>query len=309
MDFSLAILIFAIGFAVSILSGLLGIGGGIVMAPALLYLPPALGVGTLEMKQVTGLTITQALFACLSGALGHHRRGYVHWGLVVWMGACLFSSALAGSFLSGWASNRALMALFAALAVVASVLICVPKKDGEGVAKRQDCSFNRIAAIGIALSVGFLGGLVGQGGSFILIPLMHYLLRLPTRVVIGSNLALVFFSSLAAFAGKVITGQVPTTLALALVLGALPGAQLGSLLSHRTSPHWLRIVLAAAVSLAALRITADVIQTQFFAADAVQTGPSHERNGTQCVPSGALEKKEGGKPEAHLTTHVGSRWR
>ncbi|MBI4564626.1 MAG: sulfite exporter TauE/SafE family protein, partial [Planctomycetes bacterium] len=59
----LTILLLALGFAISLLSGFLGIGGGILMAPALLYLPPILGVGAFDMKQVTGLTITQTLFA------------------------------------------------------------------------------------------------------------------------------------------------------------------------------------------------------------------------------------------------------
>ena len=73
IDLAFAALIVLLGFMISILSGFLGIGGGIVMAPALLYLPPFLGLGVLDMRQVAGLTITQGLFACLSGAARHNR--------------------------------------------------------------------------------------------------------------------------------------------------------------------------------------------------------------------------------------------
>ena len=47
----------------------------------------------------------------------------------------------------------------------------------------------------VALTVGLFGGLVGQGGSFILIPMTVYLLKVPLRVAMGSNLVIVFFAS------------------------------------------------------------------------------------------------------------------
>ena len=55
------------------------------------------------------------------------------------------------------------------------------------------------------------------------------------------------------------THQIPFVPAALLVAGALPGAQLGSVLSHRTSPRWLRTALAVVVGLAALRIAIDVL--------------------------------------------------
>jgi hypothetical protein len=88
---------------------------------------------------------------------------------------------------------------------------------------------------------------------------MLHVLRLPTRVVIGSNLALVFLASLAGFIGKMATGQVPLLPAVLLVFAAVPGAQIGSALSHRTSPRWLRTTLAVVIALAAAGMIADVV--------------------------------------------------
>lgn len=252
-------LIFGLGFTISVLSGFVGIGGGIIMAPALLYLPPLVGVGRLGMREVAGLTITQGLFACLSGALGHHKHHHVHRRLVFWMGGSIVVAALAGAVISRWIANEAMMAIFAGLAILAAVLMCLPKEDRDEGGRADAHAFHLPLAVIIAITVGLLGGIVGQGGSFILIPLMLHILKLPTRVVIGSNLALVFLSSLAGFGGKLATGQVPPVPAVLIVIGALPGAQVGSVLSQRTKPRWLRTVLAVVIGLAALRIAADVL--------------------------------------------------
>ncbi|MCP4443876.1 MAG: sulfite exporter TauE/SafE family protein [Myxococcales bacterium] len=102
--------------------------------------------------------------------------------------------------------------------------------------------------------------MVGQGGSFIFIPAMLQFLRLPTRVVVASNLDLVFFAALAGFVGKVSTGQVPGHLALHVALEAVPAAQLGGMLSQTTPRRWLRRMLAVVVTVAALTIGADVFR-------------------------------------------------
>jgi uncharacterized membrane protein YfcA len=255
----LAVLIVSTGFAVSCLSGLLGIGGGIVMAPALLYLPPAFGFHALDMRQVAGLTITQGLFACLSGAWRHDRYRSVSRRLVISMGSAIAAAALTGSVVSRWVANEVLMVVFAGLAAVAALMMWLPKTEDHGAGDPDACLFHLPLAVSIALAIGFLGGLVGQGGSFILIPLMLHVLRLPTRVVIGSNLALVFLASLAGFAGKAATGQVPFLPAVLLVIAAVPGAQLGGILSHRTHPRWLRTTLAVVIALAAAGMITDVM--------------------------------------------------
>ncbi|HSM15804.1 MAG TPA: sulfite exporter TauE/SafE family protein [Gemmatimonadales bacterium] len=255
----LAVLILFVGFAVSCLSGLLGIGGGIVMAPALLYLPSAFGLASLDMRQVAGLTITQGLFACLSGAWRHDRYRSVSRRLVVSMGSTIAAAALAGSVISRWVANEVLMVVFAGLAAIAAMMMWLPKSEEHEVEDPNACRFNIPLAISVAAVIGFLGGLVGQGGSFILIPLMLYALRLPTRVVIGSNLALVFLASLAGFVGKAATGQVPLAPAVLIVVAAVPGAQIGSILSHRTSSRWLRTTLAVVIALAAVGMIADVV--------------------------------------------------
>lgn len=253
--------VLGLGFAVSFLSGFLGIGGGILMAPALLYIPPLLGAGTLDMKAVTGLTITQGLFACLSGVTRHSRYRFVSRPLILAMGPTIGIAALAGAVASKYMSNEALMVLFALLALVAAVLMLrrPPEGNDEEVADAEAVRFSKPRAVSIAASIGLLGGMVGQGGSFILIPLMLTFLGLPTRLVLGSNLGIVFFSSLAGATGKLATGQIPWLLAAAIVAGALPGAQLGGIASRRTAPKVLRWCLAGIIAIVAVKIGTDAL--------------------------------------------------
>lgn len=254
---ALALLVLGVSFAVSVLSGLLGIGGGIIMAPALLYAPLMLSGEPLGMAEVTGLTMTQGLVASMAGVVRHDKGQRVCRRLVGWVGVPLALSALVGALLSAAVSGSALMTVFAAMALMAAVLMALPNADdGEG-EWTDDCQFNIPLAVVIATAVGLLGGLVGQGGSFLLIPLMLHVLRLPTPLVIGSNLGVVVLASSAGFLGKLLTGQIPLLLAAFLAIGSAAGATVGSVISLQTRPRFLRLALAAVVAVMAVVVALD----------------------------------------------------
>lgn len=254
LNLGLEFLVFTLASGVSVASGLVGLGGGILMTPLLLYLPPALGLGSLDMKAVAGLTMVQGLFAAASGVLRHGRYGFVNIRLVSYMGSTAALSSLTGAIASQFVSTRTLEIVFACLALLASGLMFLPKRENEEQSYERHPILNRPLAIAMAAIIGFLGGLVGQGGAFILVPLMLYVLRLPTRVTLGSSLGIVFCAALAGFIGKLGTGQIDLFLALFLIAGAIPGAQLGGYLSKRTAAAHLRHLLAVFILMAAMKM-------------------------------------------------------
>jgi uncharacterized membrane protein YfcA len=246
----------ALGFAGAFLSGLVGVGGAIVMIPLLLYVPPLLGLPALGMRTVTGITIVQVAVAALSGLAGHSRA--VNGPLFVSVGLSMIGASFLGGLASAVAAPEVLEAVFATLALAAALMMLllrervVPPVDGQ-------LSFNRALALFVGGSVGFLAGLVGAGGAFILIPLMLHVLRIPLRVVVGTSLAIVAAAALAGLAGKALTGQVDWLLALGLVVGALPGGRLGSYVSHRTRVSWLATILGLVIAFVAARIWLEIL--------------------------------------------------
>jgi uncharacterized membrane protein YfcA len=210
------------------------------------------------MKAVAGLTIVQGFLGCLSGALAHHRFNFVSGPLSLWMGVSITLAAAIGGAGSSYVPDRILLVIFAALALTASLLIFFPARGDAETHDTKQLNFSRFRAITSATGVGFFGGLVGQGGSFILIPLMTAFVHIPTRIAIGSNLAIVFLSSAAALAGKALTGQIEWLMTIPIALTVIPAAQLGSLASRKAPVVLLRRILATLIGLAALRISITV---------------------------------------------------
>lgn len=248
------VLVGSLGLLSGFLSGLLGIGGGIVMAPLLLYMPPFFGMEQLTMQAVAGLTVVQGLAGCLSGSLTHKKLHFVSKELSLYMGSTIFIFAAIGGAGSRFVSNSILLFIFACLAFVAAVCMLLPIPDDSERPDVDAVKFSRFRALITASGVGFFGGLVGQGGSFILIPLMTHYVQIPTRIAIGSNLAIVLFSSTAGFLGKAVTGQIEWLLTIPVVLAVIPAAAMGGLVSHRVSVLYLRRLLAMLIGITAVRM-------------------------------------------------------
>jgi uncharacterized membrane protein YfcA len=241
----------ALGFVGAFLSGLVGVGGAIVMIPLLLYVPPLLGLPALGIRTVTAITIVQVAVAALSSLAGHSRA--VNGSLFVSVGLSMIGASFLGALASAVAAPEVLEAVFATLALAAALMMLLLRGRVVAAVDGQ-LSFNRALAMVVGGSVGFLAGLVGAGGAFILVPLMLHVLRIPLRVVVGTSLAILAASSLAGLAGKALTGQVDWLLALGLVVGALPGGRLGSHVSQRTRAPWLATILGLVLAAVAARM-------------------------------------------------------
>ena len=240
------------------LSGLLGLGGEILHAPILLHAPQAVGLDSLPVKEIIGLTMAQGLASVVSEVVWHHSSGYVSWRLMGYMGTSVAIFALVDTVVSSNVPDGALLSVFATTTLIVSGLFLASSPSDA--VEAGTTAFSAPLAASLGAVVGFhWRGLVGQVGSFILIPPIVYVLRVPTRFASGSNLGIILVATLAGLGWKFGTAQVPLFLALALVGGAAPATQVRAWVSQRPRPKLLRFLLAGVVTSAAVAIWVDII--------------------------------------------------
>lgn len=236
----------------SFLSGLLGIGGGLVLAPALLYLPPVVGAAALPVKLITGLTIVQAIGGGAMGTLRHRRYGNVSMRLVRIMGPVGGVASFAGALVSRDAPDHVLLFIFALFALAGAVALLLPVESQSGAV--DDLHVNVPLAMGIAAVLGFFGGMVGIGAIAFIISALVFLLRIPARVAIGTSLAIGLLLALAGAAGKAATAQIdPLSGAIVLACAAV-ASPVGAAVGQRSHPRALMLLLAVLVGATAVRM-------------------------------------------------------
>jgi uncharacterized membrane protein YfcA len=241
-----------LGMTGGCLSGLLGIGGGIIMLPLLITVPQLSGF-SIGLRPAVGITMLQSLAGSMSGLLVHRRYHCFDQALALAVGGSAAVGSWGGAVISRMASERLIAILFVLMAAASLLLLLLPKTGVSG--KQGSPGPTRYpAAILLGSGVGFLAGIIGQGGAFIILPLMIHVLKVPVRTAIGTTTAVAFLSAFTGFLGKWSTGQVPLMWGIAVAIGALIGGQFGGMLSHRLSTVALRRILFVVVAISAVRI-------------------------------------------------------
>jgi hypothetical protein len=235
-----ALIAILIGLAVGILVGFLGIGGGIVLVPALTLL---LGFSQ-QVAQGTSLFMQLPPLG-LGALLLYWRRGMVD----RWAGAaCALGIFLGGYFGSRVAisvSSRELQGLFGAfLLAAAASLWREPHK--KGLASIEPEGRARLALVfTVACGVGVLSGLFGVGGGILLVPLLVVVLGFEQHVAQGTSLvALVPPTGLLAFLNYERAGLVQWNVGLLIMPGIFLGGLIGSRLAVRFAPREMRRIFA-----------------------------------------------------------------
>lgn len=223
----------AIGLVGGFMAGLLGLGGGIIIIPMLLY------GAALPMKLATGISMVQAFFATVSGVIIHRRNRTVNVRLGITLGAAGVVGALVGSFASASMAPKLLLSVYFSLVALSIVLMFfAPKQEKSG-----SVEVNFPLAFVLALIVGVLAGMLGVGGGFIMTPLMISVLKIPTRMAVGTSLLMIIPTTFSGGIGKIATGQFDLLTATPVIVGSIIGAQFGGRVNAMVSPKVIRTVL------------------------------------------------------------------
>jgi hypothetical protein len=228
-----------IGFMGGFLSGLLGLGGGVIMLPLLIL------AGKVPLKLATGTTLVQVFITAATSMLSHYRRGMVDLKAGFFLGVAGIAGGLIASELSAEMSIHSLEIVFLFVVGLAIVFLFVPLKlEDKDYVKGN---FDKVAGIAIGFAAGSLAGLLGVGGGFIIIPLMLYFLKIPLRMTIGTSLLTILVSSFGTLGAKYKVGHIHLLITLLVISGSVVGALFGAHVSRKIHVRSLRLILLLAL--------------------------------------------------------------
>lgn len=277
-------LLVGVGCLVGFLSGLFGVGGGFLLTPILIMIGIPATVATASDS-------CQIVAASSSGVGAHFRFGNVDMKL----GGILLLGGLVGGAIGvqvikvlrslGSADSFITVTYIIVLGSVGSYMFVeslqdlrrgqivpassTPARRGGFLSKlpfqmrfpRSGVSHSVFVPFVLCALVGILAAIMGVGGGFIMVPMMVYLLRMPMRVAVGTDLFQILFTCAGiTFMQATTNHTVDLVLALLLAAGSTIGAQIGARLTRVLRGNQLKIILASIVLLVMLKLVIGIVQ-------------------------------------------------
>jgi uncharacterized membrane protein YfcA len=283
------VLIILYGTLVGFLSGLVGVGGGFLITPLLIFtgIPPIVAVssGATQMAGTASgasylhwrrgnidfkMGLILLIGSWLGGGLGVYlAKALLHSGqfdnvvvflyvvLLGFIGVSMLIESLRAVFFAGEAGNVGAHAAAASRSWIRTLVERLPWQMGF------PASGVRMSAVGpliLGAAVGILTSLMGVGGGFIMVPVMIYALKMPTRIVVGTSLFQLLFTTAAVSVMQAgVNHSVDPFLALVLILGSVLGTKLGARLGAHLPPEKLRLILALVVLAVAVKMIVTLV--------------------------------------------------
>jgi len=196
----------AVGAVAGILAGLLGIGGGLVIVPMLVYvfainsIPPEL---TMHLALATSMA--SIMFTSVSSFMAHHKRGAVRWDVVRKIVFGILTGTFLGSCFASAMSTNFLKVFFVIFLYFVSVQLFLNKKPKGG----RDLP-GKGGMFGVGNGIGVVSSLVGIGGGTLSVPFMLWC-NIKVHHAIGTSAAIGLPIAVAGTVGYIINGwNVPT---------------------------------------------------------------------------------------------------
>ena len=238
-----------VGVGVGLLNGALGVGGGLLMVPALLEFVPGM-----QPQTAKGTSLFIIIFVAGFNAWRQNRGRPVPWGPVGLLATGSIAGGYAGAWATGFMSGEAVVWIFVGLIglVGLRLMLSDPQPVLEGSALER-----WVLAVAIGVAAGVTSGMTGIGGGLVLVPLV-LLARISTneRVTGLSNLVMVATSAAGAFAHLLAApeidlpwtvGQVSLAVAPAIYIGAMAGSPVGRRINVRLTYRQRKLALLALI--------------------------------------------------------------
>ena len=249
----------ALGFAMGVLSGLFGVGGGVISQPGMRLLG-------MEPIMVIGTALPVIIPGAASGTRRYLREGIIRWRAVAATVPAGLLAAIAGSAAAEHVPGEGhlLQVVTAALLLLSSYRMAragpaVPGDEPlaetdapEAPARAPEGSDSASRCAGIGVVAGGLSGLLGIGGGVIMVPAFVHFVRMEVKAAIATSLVCVGLFAIPGAVTHALLGHVDWRVAAALIVGVIPGARIGASLAIRASDRRLRVTVATFLAVTAV---------------------------------------------------------
>ncbi len=280
-----AFIVIGIGSLVGVIMGMVGIGGGFLLTPLMIFLgiPSPVAVASVA---------NQLVAPSVSGVLSYWKSSNVDFkmGIILLVGGFIGSSigVLIFNFLNNIGQLDLVIKLsyFLFLSIIGTIMfvesfrLILKVRRGKisrgklhqhnwlhGLPfktrfRKSKLYISIIPPLLIGVIVGVLAALMGIGGGFIIVPAMIYLLGMPTSLVVGTSLfQIIFVASNTTILQASQNQTVDIILAFLLLLGSVIGVQIGSKFSNYLKGEHLRLFLSIIILIVGFILLSDLILT------------------------------------------------
>ncbi|MFC1874145.1 sulfite exporter TauE/SafE family protein [Chloroflexota bacterium] len=258
------IILLGTGIAVGFASGLLGIGGGIIMGPVQYLIYTSMGLPTdLAIRMSFGTNLLVIFFVALSGTWRHHRKRAVQWKAAIIMGSCSLIGSIIGATLTTHLPGEPIKIAFGAVILLSAIRMLTMHLP-EVNEKPKD---NIWLWVAWALPIGIMTGLLGIGGGVVVVPVMILALRFSMHEAVATSLGMMMLASAGGVIGYIVNGLGVTGLPaytvgyvnlqswLLLSITSIGMAQAGAITAHRLPATQLKYGFVAIMLYMGLKMT------------------------------------------------------
>jgi uncharacterized membrane protein YfcA len=258
-------LLIILGIVSAAFGSLLGLGGGIIIIPALIYLSPILWGETILTSTAVGTSMIILTFTALSSSLTYIKAKKVDFKSAWLFFAFSGPAALAGALCTHLFNHDTLQLAFGLFMLLITAVMVTRDymkpltiswkinrsyADTNGEILSFGYSYYTVFALGAG--VGFISGLFGIGGGSLMVPAMVILFRYPPHIATATSMFVILLSSIFGSATHSFQGDINWGLVIPIAIGALIGGWLGAKLSNQLSGRKLIWILRCSFLLIAI---------------------------------------------------------
>ena len=228
-------LLLVVGVAAGMLSGLFGVGGGILIVPGLVM------VAGLEQRLAHGTSLGAVLPIAVASLSAYWGSGHVDWPVAAFLALGAICGSLIGTHLLAVISKRALAYIFSSVLVISAIRLFI-STHGSGRATLHLAS--AIALVLIGLVTGALAGLLGVGGGVVMVPAMIVLFGIGPAIAKGTSIAVIIPTAIIGTWRNRANGNLDLRAAAIVGFGGIASAILGGFIAAYMSDTVSNILFA-----------------------------------------------------------------